>query len=131
MKTITSQGKRKRAIARASLTTGTGKVKINGVDLTVLEPRIYRLKIMEPVILAGEVAHQVNIDVTVIGGGQSGQTDAARLSIGKALAAHSPKLKKVFLEYDRLLLVADVRRKEAAKPNRHGQARARRQKSYR
>ena len=51
----------------------------------------------------------------------------------KALVEYSKnsKLKEQFLEYDRNLLVADVRRKEPAKPNRHGQARAKRQKSYR
>jgi small subunit ribosomal protein S9 len=130
-KTINTQGKRKRAIARASLKPGTGKIKINDVFLENYEPKLYRLKIMEPVLLSGEVGAQVDINVTITGGGYSSQTDAARLSIGKALAQFSPKLKKLFLEYDRQLLVADVRRKEAAKPNRHGQARAKRQKSYR
>ncbi len=43
----------------------------------------------------------------------------------------SERLKETFLKYDRNLLVADVRRKEPSKPNRHGQARAKRQKSYR
>ena len=41
------------------------------------------------------------------------------------------KLKEIFLNYDRNLLVADVRRKEPSKPNRHGQARSKVQKSYR
>jgi len=130
-KTITTQGKRKRAIARAALKAGHGKVTINGVDLRVFEPKLYRLKLMEPILLSGEIGAQVDIDVKVIGGGQSGQTDAARLAIGKALVVHNAKLKKLFLEYDRHMLVADVRRKESAKPGRHGQARAKRQKSYR
>ena len=130
-KTIVTQGKRKRAIARAALKAGTGKVVINGTDLSVFEPKLYRLKIMEPIILSGDVGAQVNLSVKVIGGGQSSQASAARLAIGKALAQHSPKLKKLFLEYDRQMLVADVRRKESAKPGRHGQARAKRQKSYR
>ena len=130
-KTIVTQGKRKRAVARAVLRTGTGKITINGIHLEIYTPTLYQLKIMEPVILAGEVAGQVDVAVTITGGGQSSQADSARLSIGKALVQHSPKLKKIFLEYDRQLLVADVRRKEAAKPGRHGQARAKRQKSYR
>jgi small subunit ribosomal protein S9 len=130
-KTIVTQGKRKRAIARAALKAGSGRVKVNGTDLNVYEPKLYRLRIMEPILLSGEVGTQVDIDVTVTGGGQSSQSDSARLAIGKALAQHSPKLKKLFLEYDRQLLVADVRRKESAKPGRHGQARAKRQKSYR
>ena len=43
----------------------------------------------------------------------------------------SDRLKEAFLKYDRTMLVADVRRKEPSKPNRHGKARSKRQKSYR
>jgi small subunit ribosomal protein S9 len=130
-KAITTHGKRKRAIARAVLKPGNGIVIINDVDLEVYSPRINQLKIKEPLILAGDIANQVNINVNIIGGGMTSQTMAARLAIAKGLVEYSPRLKKVFLEYDRQLLVADVRRKEPAKPNRHGQARAKRQKSYR
>ncbi len=130
-KIIFKHGKRKRAVARVALKPGKGIVKINGVDLECYEPRLYQLKIKEPLIIAGDVANQVDINVNVYGGGTSSQTVAVRLAIGRALAEYSPRLKKVFLEYDRQLLVADVRRKESAKPNRHGQARSKRQKSYR
>ena len=130
-KTITTHGKRKRAIARAVLKPGKGIVLINDSDLENYEPKLFRLKIKEPLILAGDIANQVDIKVNAIGGGMSSQTNAIRLAIGKALAEYSPRLKKVFLDYDRQLMVADVRRKESAKPNRHGQARAKRQKSYR
>jgi len=130
-KIIFKHGKRKRAVARAALRPGKGIVTINDVELDSYEPAIFQLKIREPLILAGDIANQVDIKVTVYGGGISSQTVAARLAIGKALAEYSPRLKKIFLDYDRQLLVADVRRKESAKPNRHGQARAKRQKSYR
>jgi small subunit ribosomal protein S9 len=128
---IYKHGKRKRAVARAVLKPGKGIIRINEVELDNYEPRIFQLKIKEPLILAGDIANQVDISVSVYGGGVSSQTVAARLAIGKALIEYSPRLKKVFLDYDRQLLVADVRRKESAKPNRHGQARAKRQKSYR
>ena len=87
----------------------------------------------EPLILAGDAANKVDIDVSVFGGGITSQAEAARLAIAKALVAFTKndKLKEIFLGYDRNLLVADVRRKEPAKPNRHGQARAKIQKSYR
>ncbi len=130
-KVINTHGKRKKAIARAALKAGTGKVMINRIALEDYTPELYKLKMMEPMILSGEVAHQVDIDVVIKGGGMSSQTTAARTCIGKALVQHSPKLKKIFLDYDRQLLVGDVRLKEPSKPNRHGQARARRQKSYR
>ena len=74
-----------------------------------------------------------DIDIDVTGGGISSQAEASRLAIAKAMVEYGKgeKLKEIFLGYDRNLLVADVRRKEAAKPNRHGQARAKVQKSYR
>jgi len=130
-KIINTKGKRKSAIARATLKAGKGKIMINNTSLENYEPSLYRIRIMEPILLSGEVGAQVDIDVNAEGGGMSSQTTAIRLAIGKALVQYAPKLKKIFLEYDRQLLVADVRLKEPAKPNRHGQARARRQKSYR
>ena len=133
MKTLNVSGKRKEAIARAAFRQGTGKVRINNKLLDLYEPKMYRLKLKEPLILAGELASKVDIDIDVRGGGISSQTDACRLVIAKSLVEHtkSEKLKESFLKYDRNLLVADVRRKEPAKPNRHGQARAKGQKSYR
>jgi len=126
-------GKRKRAIARAVLRQGTGIIRINRIPIEFIEPKISRLKLREPLILAGDIANKVNIDVKVAGGGITSQAEASRLAIAKALVNFSKdgKLKETFLSYDRNLLVADIRRKEPAKPNRHGQARAKVQKSYR
>lgn len=133
MKIVTASGKRKRAIARATIRSGNGIVKINNMLLDFYEPKIARLKLREPLIIAGDFINKVNISVNVFGGGMASQADASRLAIAKGLVefSKSDKLKKQFLDYDRNLLVADVRRKEPAKPNRHGQARAKRQKSYR
>jgi small subunit ribosomal protein S9 len=131
VKPIHMKGKRKRAIARATLHEGTGKIRINGILLDLIQPTVARMKVREPLILAGDVAHTVDIDVNVVGGGFMSQAESARLAVAKALAKFDKKLEKVFLEYDRLLLVADVRRKETHKPNRHGKARSKVQKSYR
>jgi len=131
MKTIITTGKRKTAIARATLKNGTGKVTINNISLEAYEPAIARLKLKEPLLLAGAAAEKVDISINVIGGGYMGQTEAARLAVAKALAIKNEKLKEVFLNYDRQLLVADIRRKEVKKPNTRGKARAKRQKSYR
>ena len=133
MKVVTASGKRKRAIARATIKSGKGIVKINNYTLDSYEPKLSRLKIREPLIIAGDLLNKVDVSVNVIGGGISSQADASRLAIAKGLVefSKSDKLKEQFLNYDRNLLVADVRRKEPAKPNRHGQARAKRQKSYR
>ena len=133
MKNIHTSGKRKSAIARAVVQQGTGIIRVNSVPIDLIEPRMSRLKLMEPLILAGDVASKVNINVSVVGGGISSQAEASRLAIAKALLGFTKndKLKETFLNYDRNLLVADVRRKEPSKPNRHGQARSKVQKSYR
>ena len=133
IKPIHASGKRKTSIARATLTQGSGLIVINSVPIEFVHPKLSRLKLMEPLILAGDVANKVDIDVKVIGGGITGQAEASRLAIAKALVeyAKNDNLKEIYLNYDRNLLVADVRRKEPAKPNRHGQARAKVQKSYR
>ena len=66
------------------------------------------------------------------GGGSKGQIDAARLALAKGIVAFSKskEVKQAFDIYDRNLLVADVRRKEAYKPD-DSKARAKRQSSKR
>ena len=133
MKPAVTSGKRKRAIARVTIRPGSGVVKINNIALDCYGSKVYRLKLKEPLIIAGDTANKVDINISVVGGGMASQADASRLAIAKGLVefSKSDKLKEEFLNYDRNLLVADVRRKEPAKPNRHGQARAKVQKSYR
>lgn len=131
MKVIHVSGKRKRAIARATLKQGKGIVRINKTFLDHYNPDMLRLKIQEPLLLAGDIADKVNINVRVNGGGVSSQAEASRLAIARALVSFKSELKEKFLDYDRQLLVADTRRKEPSKPNSRGQARAKRQKSYR
>ncbi len=128
--TIIAEGKRKQAVARAVLSTGKGMVQVNGRLLQNYGDQMLQLRIGEPLTLAGAVAQNVDVAVSVFGGGASGQADAARLAIARALVKHDPSLEKVFDEYDRLLLVADVRQNESSKPN-DSKPRAKRQKSYR
>jgi len=131
MKTIVTSGKRKSAIAKAVLREGKGRIKINNIPLEFYKPELEKMKIMEAVVLAGDVVKKVDVNIKVKGGGSNSQAEAARLALARALVAYNKKLEKVFLDYDRQLLVADVRRKETHKPNRHSKARAKRQKSYR
>ncbi|MAG10962.1 30S ribosomal protein S9 [Candidatus Pacearchaeota archaeon] len=132
MKIITS-GKRKRAVAKATLIEGSGKISINKKDYKNLQ--IFdKLKIEEPLRLAEQILGKLNfdIDVDVHGGGEKGQIEAARLALAKAIIefAKSETLTKAFSNYDRNLLVADVRRKEAYKPG-DSKARKKRQSSKR
>lgn len=130
-KVINVSGFRKKAVARATLKEGKGIVKINNFPLDSIKSDMVRLKIKEPLLFASEIVPKVDIQVRVSGGGVISQAEAARLAIAKALVAFDEKLKKTYLDYDRTLLVADVRQRESRKPNTQGKARSKRQKSYR
>jgi small subunit ribosomal protein S9 len=132
MKIVLTSGKRKTAIARATIRPGKGRVRINKVPVELYNPEMARDMIMEPLIMAKELASKVDIDVNISGGGVMSQAEAARTAIARALVEWSgdEELRKVYLEYDRTLLVNDVRRKEPKKQMGRG-ARKRRQTSYR
>ncbi|KXB05022.1 30S ribosomal protein S9 [candidate division MSBL1 archaeon SCGC-AAA382A03] len=129
---VQSTGKRKSAIARATIKEGSGNVYINNRSLEVYEPELAKLKIQEPLRLAGEITEELEIEVNVSGGGYMGQADASRTAIAKALLewTDDEELYKKFKEYDESLVKSDMRRKETKKPGGRG-ARKKRQKSYR
>lgn len=130
---VLTSGKRKTAIARATTKAGKGRIRINSIPLEVYPSELARMKIQEPLIIAGDkVMNSIDIFIKVMGGGIVGQADAARTAIGRALVkwTQDPELRSKFMHYDRSILVADSRRKEEKKAGGPG-ARARYQKSYR
>lgn len=131
-KVVHVAGRRKMAIARATIREGAGVIRINHQPMDLYEPMMSRFRLMEPVMIAGDLSKKVNIDVNVAGGGFQAQTEASRLAIARALVefSRSKELRKAMLEYDRHLLVADTRVPEQSKPNDSKPRRAR-QKSYR
>jgi small subunit ribosomal protein S9 len=131
-KIINSSSKRKTAIARATIRSGVGRIRINHKPVEIYEPELARVKIREPLILAGKKANEVDIDVIVKGGGVMGQADATRTAIAKGLVQYfeDDELQQIYLRYDRSLLVSDPRRKEPKHICGRG-ARKKRQKSYR
>ncbi|MBI4116956.1 30S ribosomal protein S9 [Candidatus Pacearchaeota archaeon] len=130
---IITSGKRKRAVARAVLTDGDGKITINGKDHKTLQ-NFDMLKIEEPIRIAEHVLGKKNFNVAinVRSGGEKGQIEAARLALARAILefSKSKELEKEYQNYDWSLLIADVRRKEAYKPG-DSKARRKRQKSFR
>ena len=132
MKVLNTSGKRKTAIARATLREGKGRVRINSVPLEVYSNEIIRMKISEAIALAPGAIDGIDVDIEVSGGGVMGQAEAARTALGRGILGwtNDPKIKETYLTYDRTLLVNDSRQKEAKKPHCHS-ARARFQKSYR
>jgi len=115
---INIKAKKKVAIARAVVKKGTGIIKINNRNIDIYEPKYAKNLILEPISIAGDLAKQYDIRVSVKGSGQMSQAIAARAAIAKSLvnASKNETLKNAYLSYDRMLLVDDVRRVESKKP---------------
>lgn len=129
---ITRTGKRKEAIAKATIKPGKGRIRINSTPLEIYTPEMARLKMKEPVQLVGDRSDKVDVDINVNGGGVMGQAGATRTAIALCFVDYfeDTELEDLFKEYDRSLLVSDPRRKLPKQPMGRG-ARKKRQKSYR
>jgi small subunit ribosomal protein S9 len=129
---IETSGARKTAVARATIRDGNGRIRINGIPIEIYTPELAKLKMMEPVILAGDRISKVDISINTRGGGVVGQAEAARTAMSRAIIDFfkDQELEKTFKDYDRTLLVNDVRKKLPKKPGGKG-ARKKKQKSYR
>ena len=133
-------GRKKNAVAVALFKAGEGTLRVNGVPIDLVEPRILRSKVLEPILLLGQDKFaKADIRIRVRGGGYTAQIYAIRLALAKSIVAYYQKfvsehakrqIKEVLIEYDRNLLVSDPRRCEPKKFGGRG-ARARKQKSYR
>lgn len=130
---LTASGKRKTAIAKATIKKGNEMITINKIPYGNLD-FFKKLMIKEVVELTKNVLGKFDFDikVTVTGGGSESQIYASRLAIARSIVefTKSDELKASFTKYDKGLLVADTRRKEAYKPG-DSKARKKRQKSFR
>ncbi len=114
-------GKRKDAVARVWLKPGRGKITVNDKDFTAYFGRpVLQMLLMQP-IKAANRADQYDINVTVAGGGLSGQAGAVRHGISKALTYYEPELRPVLKRGG--FLTRDSRTVERKK---YGRAKARR-----
>src|SRR3989338_2998594 len=84
-----SSGKRKHAIARIAMRDGEGIIRINKIPLQSYGANLYRLKIQEPLILAGEAAKKINGHLAVKGGRKKSQGGGSGGSNCEALVEHS------------------------------------------
>ena len=137
--TVETSGKRKTAIARATVSKGAGRVRVNHKPIHIMEPALARRKALEPVQIAEAMNRLADVDiaVNVEGGGQMGQVDAIRTAIARGLVHYNggaegidEELRDEYLRFDRSLLVNDPRRKEPKHQMGRG-ARKKWQKSYR
>lgn len=132
VKIINTSGKRKTAIARATLKTGKGTIRINSVPIDIYGTELMRMKVSEPLMLIPNALTDVDVSIDVRGGGVMGQAEAVRTALARGILKwhNDPKIKDLYLAYDRTLLVNDSRQKETKKPHGRG-ARDKFQKSYR
>ena len=138
-KVVHMSGKRKTAVARATVKAGKGRVRVNSEPIEILQPALSRRKAMEPLIIADAMKRLAKVDINILthGGGIMGQTDAIRTAIARGLVHYNggaegldEELRDEYLRFDRSLLVNDPRRKDPKHQLGRG-ARRKKQKSYR
>lgn len=121
MEVINALGRRKSAVARVYVTEGSGKITINKRDLTEYFPSsILQFVVKQPLTLLG-VAEKYDIKVNLFGGGFTGQSQALRLAIARALVKINAEDKPALRAEG--FMTRDPRAVERKKP---GQPKARR-----
>ncbi|MDH3260308.1 MAG: 30S ribosomal protein S9 [Acidimicrobiia bacterium] len=122
---VQATGRRKESVARVRLYDGTGSVVLNGKALEVYFPAMaQRLRALEPLRVAS-LEGRYDVHATLHGGGTTGQSDALRLGIARALIAIDPELRPLLKRSG--FLRRDARKVERKK---YGLRKARRAPQY-
>jgi small subunit ribosomal protein S9 len=113
-KSLNAIGRRKTSVARVYMVPGKGKIMINDRELDnyILRPSIKQV-IRQPLVLSGE-NEKWDVNVTVRGGGLSGQAEAIRHGIARVLAAMDPEKRKILKAEG--LITRNARKKERKLP---------------
>ncbi|PIR03473.1 MAG: 30S ribosomal protein S9 [Candidatus Magasanikbacteria bacterium CG11_big_fil_rev_8_21_14_0_20_43_7] len=107
-------GRRKEASARVRITLGTGVISINDRELKQYFPALLmQQKVLAPLVVAGK-DNAFDVSVKVVGGGTTGQAEAVRHGIARALVAWNPDFKPVLRAEG--FMTRDARSKERKKP---------------
>jgi len=116
MAVVNTSGRRKTAVARIYLKPGTGNITVNGKDYKIYFPTLpLQCVVMQAIDTVGQVGEQ-DILVNVKGGGITGQAEAIRLAIAKALVEINPEVKPALRAKG--LMTRDSRMVERKKPGR-------------
>jgi small subunit ribosomal protein S9 len=118
-------GRRKRAVARVRLRDGEGNITINGRDVDVFFPNATHRQILTEPLRITETADRYDVDVTIHGGGISGQAGAVRMGIARSLIEVDPELRTTLKQAG--FLSRDAREKESKK---YGLKKARKAPQY-
>ena len=106
-------GKRKRSIAQVSMTSGKGKITVNGVDVHEYMPyETLVMDLIQPLEIC-ESVDKYDVTIKVLGGGFSGQTGAIRLGIARALLLANPENRSLLKAAG--MITRDARIKERKK----------------
>ena len=110
---VQATGRRKSSVARVRIYDGTGVVEVNGRPLVGYFPQTaLQLRVLEPLKLV-EAEGRFDVKAKLEGGGTTGQSDALRLGIARALVAYEPDLRTSLKKEG--MLTRDSRRVERKK----------------
>ena len=116
MEVINALGRRKSAIARVYVSEGSGKITINKRDITEYFPSPLLQYVVQQPLQVLEALEKYDIKLNIIGGGFTGQSQAARLAIARALVKINEEDKKTLRSYG--FMTRDSREVERKKPGR-------------
>ncbi len=116
MSVTNTSGRRKTAVARIYLKEGNGDILVNGKDYKVYFPTLPLQYVVNQSLLVSEAIGKYSINVNVAGGGVSGQAEAVRLAIAKAIVELDPEKKPALRAKG--LMTRDSRMVERKKPGR-------------
>ncbi len=116
MEVINALGRRKSAIARVYVSEGTGKITINKRDITDYFPSPLLQYVVKQPLEALDVLEKYDIKLNIIGGGFTGQSQAARLAIARALVLINAEDKTLLRSKG--FMTRDAREVERKKPGR-------------
>ena len=125
MSVVQTTGRRKQAVARVRLQSGTGKITANGRAFEVYFPSAVHRKLITEPLRVTDQEESFDIDVNLHGGGLSGQAGAFRLGISRALIELDPEARPAVKAEG--LLTRDPRKKESKK---YGLKKARKAPQY-
>ena len=120
-KVFIGTGRRKSSVAQVKMTSGTGKITVNGIDVNEFMPyATYVMDLKQPLVATNN-ENSFDIEVKVSGGGTSGQTGAIRLGITRALLEYDKVNEANEDSYRKILkkagfITRDSRAKERKKP---------------
>lgn len=111
-------GRRKASVARVRIRPGSGKILVNKRELAAYFPHIQdQFAVQAPLNIAGMTSN-VDIWANVSGGGNTGQSNAIKLGLARAIAKYMPEVERELR--DKGLLTRDARSRERKKPGQPG-----------